>query len=128
MIVKNPPIEFEKVINYIEENNNLLRVGTRTIHPRLMELVKGCEDFSNYYCKFPLGFAETDNLNDKKECLSFIYYTNMNLHLSEEDKKELNRMCKYELNQQKLRFAKGKNSSQLGRHVGRLHYLLSKES
>ena len=127
MTVKNPPIEFEKVINYIEENTNLLRVGTRTIHPRLMELVKGCEDFSNYYCKFPLGFAETDNLNDKKECLSFIYVTNMNLHLSEEDQKSLNEMCNRELEEQKKRF-KSKNSTGLGRHIGRLHYLLSLEN
>jgi hypothetical protein len=127
MSVKTAPIEFEKVINYIEENTKLLRVGTTTIHPRLIELVKGCEDFSNYYCKFPLGFSETDNLNDKKECLGFIYSTNMNLHLSEEDQNALNQICKRELKEQKERF-KSKNSTGLGRHIGRLHYLLSLES
>lgn len=124
MTTKIKTIPFSKVVDLIK-NYSTAPDLKKPFHPRIWELIEGCESFSNHYCKHPVGFAETDRLEDADRCLHFIRNLNVNLWFADFDK-ELNQVCKAELDQQRTRFAEGKNSSQLGRYVGRLHYIMSK--
>jgi hypothetical protein len=123
------PIPFSEVKVWIKNQEQVSHPtwGTKTWHPRMFDLIDGCVFFSQDYCKSPYGFAETDNVNDLVQVLNAIQETNIAL-LTAETKSELSQIIKSEQQKQRERFAQGKNSTQLGRHIGRLHYLLSLES
>lgn len=122
MTTKIKTIPFSSVEDLLQKFSDQSKTK---FHPRIWELIRECESFSNYYCKHPVGFAETDELESASECVKFVAMYNLNLLFAESDK-ELNKVCKAELVQQRTRFAQGKNSSQLGRYIGRLHYIMSK--
>ena len=118
-------IPFTEVKTWIKERENSIHTWFTTTewHPAIWELIDGCESFTEDYCKSPHGFAETDNMHNPLEVLR--YLNDFNFSLLTCDKKELKEFCKFELDKQRERFAQGKNSTQLGRHLGRLRYLLS---
>lgn len=80
------------------------------------KLMLAVQPFMEFYMECPVGFAETNNLNNIDECLKII--------------KELNSNCdiRSSIRQETKRFSEGKNAGAFGRYIGRLAYLLKNKS
>jgi hypothetical protein len=81
------------------------------------ELMEAVEPFLQYYQQFPIGFAETDRLNNIEECKKICQelltsFQNCDTH-------EKRTIIKREIE----RFNDGKNAGPYGRYMARLLYL-----
>lgn len=85
------------------------------------ELMVAISPFVAHYQKYPIGFAETDNLNDIYECQMIVdeIMNDFNFLKTAQEKKDA---IKRELD----RWNKGKNAGYIGRYYARLEYLKSK--
>lgn len=86
----------------------------------MQELMEAVEPFLQYYQQFPIGFAETDRLNDITECKNHVQeLLNLFENCNVNEKKSI---IKREIE----RFNDGKNAGPYGRYMARLIYLKSK--
>lgn len=81
------------------------------------ELMDTIQPFVKYYQQFPMGFSETDNLNDVNECQKIVNELMLSFdNCSTSEKKSI-------IKREVERFEKGKNAGTYGRYVARLIYL-----
>jgi hypothetical protein len=96
------PITIEIVDNFLKEKD--IKVN--------FKLMLAVQPFMEYYVECPVGFAETNNLNDIDECVEIIRDINRGLNLPST------------IRQETQRFLDGHNAGSFGRYIGRLAYLL----
>ena len=121
-------IEWTELVNWLVQNQDVPHKhwGVQTWHPNFWDAIWGLMKFTDIYCKFPRGFAETDNVEDPLICLEAIQEFNISLHTCS-SKSELKGFLNQEIQKQMVRLETGNNSTSLGRFTGRLMYLLSKQ-
>jgi len=106
-------IQFEDVKNYIHNNGKYY----------VDDIIDAVEPFAMNYIKLPVGYAETDNLNDITECMNHIDDIFLSFHLC--NQREYNKMVKETIKVETTRW-KEKNAWAYGRYIGRLAYLINK--
>ena len=85
-----------------------------------IELRNAINPFVIHYQLCPVGFSETDNLNDINECQQIIDELMGLFRISDLDEQ------KRIVNTEVERFKNGKNAGVYGRYFGRLNYLKNK--
>lgn len=108
-------ITFAEVKDFIKENCK---------YP-IDEMIDVTKPFAMDYIKYPFGYAETDNLNDIQTCVKDIneYFISVEI---ESDGRVRRGVINHYVKKEKERWA-SRNAWGLGRHIGRLAYLLNKE-
>ena len=109
-------ITFQEVKNYLLNNSN----------NAIESIVDATEPFVMDYIKYPLGFAETDNINDIDQLLKDIDNTFIEFKL-ETDGRIRRGMINHVIKKETQRWNEGKNAWYYGRHIARLGYLLNKK-
>jgi hypothetical protein len=108
-------ITFEDVKNYIHIFSKYY----------VDEIIDAVEPFAMNYIKFPVGYAETDNLNDIDECITEIEHLFWNFDMVD-SKRERNKMINQTIKTETERW-KDRNAWAYGRMIGRLAYLINKK-
>ena len=89
-------------------------------------IVDATRDFVLDYVKHPVGYAETDNVNDIDKILSDIDMSFAEFGF-EEDGRVRRGMINYVIKTEKKRWEEGRNAWFYGRHIGRVAHLLAKD-
>lgn len=89
------------------------------------EIIDSVEPFVMNYIKCPVGYAETDHLNDVNECITQIEHMFWQFDVAE-NKKERNRMIRETIKTESERW-KERNAWAFGRYIARLAYLINKQ-
>ena len=108
-------IKFEDVKNYIHIFSKHY----------VDEIIDAVEPFTMDYIKSPVGYHETDNLNDVDECITQIEQMFWNIDMAE-TKRERNQLIKQTIKTETERW-KQRNAWAYGRYIGRLAYLINKQ-
>lgn len=108
-------IKFEDVKNYIHIFSKHY----------VDEIIDAVEPFAMNYIKCPVGYAETDNLNDLDECITKIEEIFWSFDMCE-TKRERNKMIKETIKTETDRW-KERNAWAYGRMIGRLAYLINQK-
>ena len=108
-------IKFEDVKNYIHIFSKHY----------VDEIIDSVEPFAMDYIKCPVGYAETDNLNDVDNCITKIEEIFWSFDMCE-TKRERNKMIKETIKTETDRW-KQRNAWAYGRYIGRLAYLINKQ-
>jgi hypothetical protein len=94
---------------------------TKTNSDYTQELMDAIEPFLQYYQKYPIGFAETNDLNDIKKCEDIVLTLLKDFEISYPYEKE--QIIKREVEKWK----DGKNGGVYGRYIARFLYLKTKD-
>jgi hypothetical protein len=108
-------IKFEDVKNYIHIFSKHY----------VDEIIDAVEPFVMNYIQCPVGYAETDGLDDINECITQIEHLFWNFDMAE-TKRERNRMIRQTIKTETERW-KQRNAWAYGRYIGRLAYLINKQ-
>jgi len=100
----------------VETNEKRMK---KTESDYLQELMEVVEPFLQHYQQYPIGFAETDKLNDIEECKNIVQGLLNDFRMCTSSEKR--RIIQREIE----RFNDGKNAGPYGRYMARLLYLKS---
>jgi hypothetical protein len=109
-------IKFEDVKNYIHIFSKHY----------VDEIIDAVEPFAMNYIKCPVGYAETDRLNNINDCITEIEHLFWNFDMCE-TKRERNKIIKETIKTETTRWKTDKNAWSYGRMIARLAYLINKQ-
>ena len=111
-------ITFQEVKDYVKSN----------LHQPIAieEIMDAVEPFVMDYIQSPFGFAETDGVNDKKECMNELYLHFLGIAV-ETDGRVRRGLIRQTVKKEKERWAQW-SAWGFGRYMGRLAYLLNEDA
>ena len=111
-------ITFQEVKDYVKSN----------LHQPIAieEIMDAVEPFVMDYIQSPFGFAETDGVNDKKECMNELYLHFLGISV-ETDGRVRRGLIRQTVKKEKERWAQW-SAWGFGRYMGRLAYLLNEDA
>jgi hypothetical protein len=111
-------ITFQQVKNYVLKN--CIYLNTHLVS----EIIDSTESFVMDYIECPVGYTETDNLNDINDLVKLIELSFYEIEF-EPDGRRRRGLTNHIVKKERKRWIEGHNAGFYGRHIGRLAHLLN---
>jgi hypothetical protein len=115
---QNVKITFDEVTEFLVRQHQYLN------YQDIKKIMNSVEPFVMDYITCPVGYAETDNLNDINQLVNEIKEAYYGIEF-EPDGRKRNRLVNDIIKTETTRWSEGRNAGFYGRHIGRLAYLLN---